>query len=571
MRLGTRVPDPRFAVRRPKGHVKVQLIDPHAGGKGSWRGRVVDEVEKENYFNQTLLEHAVWASQRMVTTFNDFDAAYPRVKLNTDTLVESSVRGGSEGGYLPMPMFGICCYNRTDAENEDEIAGTINQPIVAWGTRTSGSTTADGTRGTLNTGESSHRYDNDGVNQDRIVIDWQTNQGNGTFQSVSLYSPYSTGRHVCRGPVERVRIADDQATSHWPGAFKLPAGGLVAGRAIWSTEATRMFLFKTEPDTYVLNNQYLTIGATNGLLAMDSADYELDVNGNGQPLYSSPYTVGKGFRVTGCQVGNNIYMLVHCSDASYRVKAFQYSDGAWVGEFLPSGVTWGGSIHQGDITHDGSNFWVVAGTSAGMYRLDGSWAVNATVDLSAVIPDDSNGAAYGIEYDPDDGNFYVNTTAGLIKVDSSGNLIYDYGYVHDPGAWSPGNSTYYPWKGMMDATLQHNGIDEDTSQRRTWDVPNWIPGQSYGLNLQTSGARPGLWVAGPGAQQEDTNSPYSAYAAETHVDQCYRLDLTNAASRVLLPSPVTKTSSYNMKMTYTIDFPPIMTEALGWSAAGVVV
>lgn len=174
----------------PTGTVKFQMMDE--------RGKVIDQEEAPNFISKTWKAHA-----RAVLRQRWMQFGYNRQFIGnltaaaTDTITPFS--------WASTPLFAadaICCWNDTTVEDSVN-EHTPNIPatgIIAWASRWP-IASPTGRRGSVD-------IVNSLVNDTTVrhIFDWNTSQGNGTFQSVGWLRMGAPGAHLLSGGTQhRVR------------------------------------------------------------------------------------------------------------------------------------------------------------------------------------------------------------------------------------------------------------------------------------------------------------------------------------------------------------------------------
>jgi len=513
-----------------QGNVTVDLIDPLAGGKGSWRGKVIQREEGHNFLGKMWEERAKWEQQRLWTFL------HPNVSLDTYGI-----------SYNAQPIFPaeFCAFWNDATAESASTERSVNKSLVGFASRWPvGSPT--GKRGVVNLTESV--FDSTGS---KWVFDWTTSQGNGTFQSVgwTRVDPSFNGGEAMM--VQWPEVGFVRVTPAVNGVY-------YSGGCAWDGT-----LFYS-----IVPSSASTSSATYRIQSFPAA------GGNGTtvvniPTSMAPAGINGGFRTRGlAKSGSDWYI---CGQ-EYLAASFR----AYIGKMNSSGTElwsrlenstsefqYGNTIKYMDVTIDGSGYPWVIGDNAVMYKLsptDGTIVTRVPLNLSTSATYED---ACGIAWDSTDGNFWVNLSKGLVKVDSSGNLVgpaWAYGAAGYGGGYSSetatspfsGTATWYASRVNETYTLTNAGLSQSTSEMFYTDWPSYIEGPSCYASYWVGGAlvmKGGEPWGGYGVSTNSNGS--SAYPSLLGITP---MRGNNLASRMRLSSPVTKTSSNALKVTYTFTF-----------------
>ena len=489
------------------GHVVVDLIDPDAGGAGSWRGKVVQREEQDNFVSQLWLERAKWEQRALWSYANP-------VKTN-------NALGFSPQEMPILPAEMIAAWNDASAENaNDEIA--VQKPIVAWASRWPiGS--PSGKRGVVNITESEWKD-----TQTKWVFDWTTSQGNGTFRSVGFTR---IDKSVNGGEATLLRYPEFDFIRMTPtnsGSTSYESGLYWDGSLFYTIE------YVSSPVGYRVASFSSSGGATTAVVTIPST---IAVN--------SQY-------VRGLEKSGTDWYIVGGTNSTYNAgnPTIGLMNAAGVQQWRRTETTIT-DVYR-DVTVDGSgNPWVVTGTT--MRRLSTADGTIAATVTPAYGPTN----LYGIAYDATDGNFWLFCSAtGFVKVDSSGTVVgpcWGVNYTSDT-ATSPlsgtayvngtqnyeGYNRYYNYGSSLYSGLQeYRAGDTYPTNWTTGSVTNGISsGSTSGAPLAVKSGE--LWTA-----------RRSGVAGTTHATA---IRGRNLGSRTRLDNAVAKTSSNALKITYTFTF-----------------
>jgi hypothetical protein len=480
-----------------EGHVIVELIDADTG-------RVVQREEGDNFISLQAIKVAKWWQRFMWGWFNP---------------VEVNNAFGLRPTDMPwFPATHLAAWNDASAEapsTEDR----VNAEIVAWASRHPvGSPT--GKRGVVNISESELTDAHS-----KWVFDWVTSQGNGTFQSVGwtrLYEP-APSPPMGRFPEEDfITFTPTGGTADSMGGVALCFDGTV-----WNVARNN------GASAYTVCSAPAAGGALTDLFTPGTWFKAY----NGMPL--------RGITRLGTD-------FILCGGNQGQGPLARLSRHTLAG---PGTQTWarteaGNTYDYRGVTVDGSsNIWT-AGSDGIMRRHS-----NADGTITASVTPTGFTGLTGIAFDSSDGNFFITGTYGgvesLAKVNSSGTVV---GFVlayyatsqQFPASTSPYAGNYYipqngpaePFVWQPSGTTVNNGAY--VSRTPAKDCDSWGVGTiSYRGDLALKAGEP--WVA-------VTNSPDNGPRNASPIRG------GSLGTRVLLGSPVTKTSSQNMKITYQFTF-----------------
>lgn len=459
------------------------------------RGRVVQREEAENFISLQSQQVAKWWQRFMWGMFNP-------VEVN-----DSLGRAPSQMPWFPAQHIAAW----TDASAEVPATETaVRGDVIAWASRHP-IASPSGKRGNVDTALSEFK---DAYS--KWVFNWTTAQGNGTFQSVGwtrIDEP--TGAPALGGnPGSNVILVTNAGTA---GPAGYPTGTLYWDpvTSLWNT------VEHISGGTYRIVSVPAAGGATTTLCTLPAAAW-----GNPFPLCGIA-KIGTDWIVAGgISPGNTTGYLRRYNSSGAQVWAASLS--------VTHSPFW-------DVTIDGSgNPWTVANDGKMRKHNPADGTVTSTVTPAAAL----GNSLYGIAYDPADGNFWVLSRA-LIKVASDGTQVASTigSFSNSPG--STGVTSQAPFAG-------------------SYNVPASSPHEAFYLTAWDSTVRTGSIIY-------RGNSPTPNYGCLTMKDTALFMggsrgvptgaSLISPAeaagslgSRSRLASPVTKTASQAMKITYQLDF-----------------
>jgi hypothetical protein len=385
-----------------------------------------------------------------------------------------------------------------DAANEDR----IRSQIVGWASRHPvGSPT--GKRGVVNITESLATETNS-----KWVFDWGTSQGNGTFQSVGWTRiDEGTGTPMIRYPEDDILSFTANGTFSGTGAF------------MWDAPTSAWLAIESVGSNQSKIASYPAAGGTSTLVVT-------------LPASIWGYNGSTGLPDGLAKLGTDYIIAGHTS-SNFSMVARHTSAGA---------ITWQktGTVNTAgfrDVTIDGSsNIWVacIDGAMRRLSSADGS--ILATVTPTGIT------SMTSITYDPADGNFWIDGSGanhrGYLKVDSSGNIV----------GYPMGN---YQTDQSVNSTAPFTG---------TYLVQKAASRENIGVALYTSGGTVTIQRIGTGASgtclsiKDGTLYTVALVAAGGGLSKLSPVRGGNLGSRTRLSSPVTKTASQTLKITYQFNF-----------------
>ena len=476
-----------------QGLVTVELADERTG-------RILHRDTAENFISLQSIEAAKWYQRFLWGAFNP---------------VESTDSYGAQPSHMPwFPTQHIAYWNDATAES----SGTedhIKSDLVGWASRQPvGSPT--GKRGVVNVTESLF-----GASSSKWVFDWNTSQGNGTFQSVGFTRVDETNGF----PVARFPETDFLS-------FTPAASGISEAPIWWDSTASQWMTVEAVSSSAANVIQYAAGGGAIGGTVMAFPGSTWGTNG------STPGNA-KGI----ARIGTDIVTAGYGS--SVTAKLTRHTSAAAV-VFVATSFGLG-SVQFLDVTIDGSGkIWTAC--SDGKMRMHNATtgAIEATI-TPAIAPTSIN----GIAYDPADGYFWVTLTISgvarsVTKIDSSGNTIGPFFSVKTaqtavsttaPFAgglyYVPPSSVYeyveYQWYSA------NNGGTGNIVARTPVTASSWSGG--FQLAMKGSDLFAGGYVVGA-----------------TGLTRASKVKGGTLGTRALLGSPVTKTSAQTLKITYQFNF-----------------
>lgn len=492
----------------PRGLVTVELADADTG-------RIAYRETKENFLSAVTTEFAEWFQRFMWGAYNP-----------VRTLASTGFDPINPPNYFPAKH--LAYWNESAAEDSAN-ERYVTKPVVGYASRQPlGSPT--GKRGVVNITESelTDTYS-------KWVFDWTTSQGNGTFQSVgwTMISPAAGGNPIGLWPVPGIITLTHSGTN---GSSGYPGYGL------WH-ESSSFYTMDWDSG-----------GSQHRLKSFAEA------GGAGSLVFNVPTTAwqsSSGKRPAGiCRIGTDWYMVGKDSSAGYPRVTKINSSGTQ--QYATNRTDIAGGHGFTDVTTDGT--YLYAACSDGkVYRLvasDGS--ISATITPADLA---SMGPLGGIAWDGTDLYVHASTWRALVKIDTSGNTLgpiagYSSGYE-----WFTATSPY------TGSCLDNVGQNASPAVRANlWSDASGA--QNFAGDLITSAGN-----TAPAATNFDfaVGNVYTGtyYAPLTYkgtdlwaghtttnggVLEASPVTFDNLASRVRLSSPVTKTSSQTLKITYQLDF-----------------
>lgn len=476
-----------------KGLVTVDLIDAHSG-------RVVQREESENFLSLQSLKVARWWQRMMWGAYNP---------------VQTADAYGNKPHEMPwFPAQHLAYWNDTSAEaplTEDRVA----KELVGWASRHPVGSPS-GKRGVVNIAESAFT---DAAS--KWVFDWTTSQGNGSFQSVGW-----TRIHETTGfPI--VRTPDDDQVLITPAAG---TGTSTWGAPLyWDATANLWYLVELVSNAVAPYWRIASAPAVGGTTT--SVCTVLAATWNNAFLHGVT-RLGTDFILSGMQ--SNLPRLARITAAGVQT---------WV-------ATPGASLlYLNDCTIDGSsNIWTAGSDGVARRHSNTDGSVTATVS-PALAPT----ILTAIAYDASDGNFWVMGTVAAVtnqmwKMDSSGNTV---GPLYSLSSSALSVSSTSPFVGTYAipaaAARDHYRLVLNTVSDTPGSVLNPTAARTagvdvIGLTAPTLTVRSGVPVAGGRA----TNN--------FGVNRATAINGGTLGTRSKLTSPITKTSSQTLKITYQFNF-----------------
>jgi hypothetical protein len=495
----------------PRGLVTVDLID--AG-----TGRVLRREEAENFLSLQSIRVAKWWQRMMWGAFCPVETADAYGSLPT------------EMPWFPAQHLGF--WDDAAAESagtEDRVA----KELVGWASRHPVGSPS-GKRGVVNISESAFQDASA-----KWVFDWATSQGNGTFQSVGWTRvDETTGFLIPRWPEDDGVLFTNLGTTAW---------NTVNNPLWWDTTASLWNLTEAIGTNlgYRVMSAALGGGATTSIVDIPNTHWR---NEN-----TSAPTFG---HLNGiARIGTDFILCGYVYSGGNQPKLTRHTVAAaqtWT-RVEPTLI----GTRYSDCTIDGSaNIWT-AGTDGVMRRhsnADGTITASVTPVVAPTVLE-------GIAYDSTDGHFWVSgTVAGLAKqvwkVDSSGNTVapaYSLrlaeltvvstapyaGTYYLPGAAAREPYTVQPYRNNA-VTAAGSVIWRNPTRKPTSSLGPWCMGSPTTLAVHSGEP----WVAGRSSTTDGLGGCSWASA----------LRGGTLGTRALLGSPITKTSSQTLKITYQFNF-----------------
>lgn len=466
-------------------------------------------------------------------------------------------------GRIPWrtPNNWIAAWNSSSAEDSanEHMVITDGAGLIAYASRIPQGSPA-GKRGVVNVTDSSW-----GENIEVMVFDWPTTAGNGTFQSIGWCdvsdTPTNYGVPALRPSlVQRLYYYTDNLASHLSAAHDFGSWGIDLSGNLVNVCST---LSGTSISCMKIPSADVGSGFTIDPFGGAERNYSPTVpwsNVSISGISSRPYAqfIGEyGGYYWVCSGGNNGHL--------FKVNK---TTGALVGSLTVMGGTASGrasgTIMGSDafVTHssEGSKVW--------RYDLSsGTPSLTATINISWPGYMSANNGSYCLTNDGTD--IYLSSTYGIFRIDTSGTVWghtgaskLGSGRVSMTGS-APYTGTFYTlgnqfFEGIsMSRTIAYSGTNAATMNTALADLsykrsaPGTFPGSGISSNLSIPSI---LYMGG---KLYGTCDPDSDDGVDNIL--CGYAELGwNMASRVLLGSAVTKTSSNTMKITYQTTLPSIV-------------
>lgn len=497
----------------PKGHVKVELMND--------RGKVVERQEGHNFISK------LWA----ITAYSWQRYAWGYYAYNLTT-TENNINSLGSVSPITFPNHHIACWNDSSAESPttEHMLRPDGQGIVAYSPKFNVPINT-GRRGMVNTTTSSW---ND--SSESMIYDWVTTAGNGTFQSVgytSIQGGGDKGLHLIRpSPYDRKYV-------------RVNATALsVFGNA--SYNSTGRFTAVDSSGTMILPIMLQTGAFSLGLLEIGPSEWNAGMTPNvfGASVKDVSYTATGGLQPGGVGVwyapcfageyGGYWWFICAAYSGNPRIFRVHKTTKAIDKVFtLPDG---GSNVHSGVVL--GSDMYIVNGTATdpSIRRVD---LVGGTPSITATInPTYGNFTGTYGSITTDGTDLYLDGTT-ILKINTSGTILQVLGKFLST-MQDEGSGARTPGLGVGEAGTTNARFNTSFSSF-SGDAT------AYGVH-QRSGYASLFWANGV------LNTQGSAY-----INNAYTISVAevgfNLGSRILLPSPMTKTSSQTMKITYTVTMP----------------
>lgn len=543
-----------------KGRVTVEILDE--------RGRVCSRQEAPNYVNQSLFDRFVQVSQRIPFAAGvTFDTA----NVTNDPIYQRDPR------ILPgFPFETLACWSDSTAEDNTDVHPWGN--LIAWAHRwpQASPTTRQGI-----ISPSLCTVDEDSV---KLVWEWTTTNGNGTFQSVGFRRlvPFAiTGdpilwdyvRHARRlytstGWVVHANALSSnpyvsfsgQSPTNMPTYYDSATGDLVAvadctgGRRLIRCPVT-------------LSGKQYAVGT-----AVDSSATAIAAGLGGDAVAATTRLI-MGITRLGAS-GDWIGVGCTGTTTARRPTIRRVTPAGSVSYTNANGATFTGESTFFDVTYDGTNLWAVGynvtGPTSRLYRIDpatGNVSATVTVTPPDKLPTFDTATTFitGMEWDAANSCLWVLTRDGYIfACDTSGNPL---GAVYSTAA-QPSNFTLgAPYSTTIKINQGRSNSSEDgwrmipsdsgdgTNLTSPWatsvfgaavgDVVSPVSG-SGGLGGRLITMDGNIWRHLLGTSGAQNTIAMWAFASVDEEAQFF--------SRSLLGSPAVKNSTQTMRISYTITF-----------------
>lgn len=573
-------------ITRPKGRYTIEIFDADTGD-------LEDVRTVDNYISPVYEQHIAglqyippWMRMGLPNNSAVLYSNVSQVSNINPFTAQGGARLWNPYAVPAVPFDSLIITDDPTAEDTDET--WLCGRVVAWANRFKRTVPASGQEGLIN--ESECALSNNGLTH-KTVWDFTTQQGNGTFQTLGIGSVLSmSGNWNGRG---------EQA--FWTAAG--PRSILMGSRAPrWGSSAP-----------YGINSNIWIEGTTAYWAGPDSDSASANVIIYSSPIAdimaapahaTDPFTLdASGTPTTVCDsglnFGNNSTSLPACNTSLATialtrlgptgdfVMAYQGGSGSSVTTTIRRFTAAGALVYSvaplpsttapvrnPGLIYDGANLYFAgwAGEAVrrtNVYRLDpATGAVSATIPVPGGIEISSSTYGAGMAFDGTD--LILSTDIGFVKMSTAGALVapYCYGQPLSPASsgtavtpWATGSSY---WKS---AGRQDTGVVTPVIL-----LPENVSTGTLGANLNASGvlgeinntARTGaaagslamtsmlfyagkLWIyCGLAVNSELDANGTGALIAVTGA---------NMLSRAVLDSPVAKTTSQNMKITYELTWP----------------
>lgn len=591
MTVETIAPVAAERIARPKGRYTVELFDAESGV-------LVETRQLDNYISP-LYELAMAGLQ--------YNQQWFRAGLANNSVVyfpESSMSTGVTtnwlGGFLknlrlwnPMaspalPQDALIITDDDSAEDTDET--WLRGNLVAFASRWKATVAASGQRGLINEGECT--ITNNGATH-KTVWDFTTQQGNGTFQTLAIGSMVDhdnttkAAYWTAAGPVSIVmdermpylgssnpygcasNVWSDGTTLYW---LASDTNSTVGNLRVYSSPIADVFgaaAHASEPFALDAGTAAPTMVCDTGI---DTAGTPSSNSSTPNPLVSHRLglcRIGTTGDFVMVYTGHNSGSSASAQGRNVTIRRFT-SAGSLVWSTTPLTVSTVNINGGAGVVYDGTNLFVCGSpgddTMAGnIYRIDpATGALSATIALPAgVLVDNTFGMAW------DGTNILLGTNVGIIKLDTTGVPVSPYNYgmplqIRDTStAVAPWTTTAGDYGSIgrrgTGVTPVRIGIDEGFQTFPDFTTSAGVFGEMNQFTRASDPSAASLAVRGMTVHNGKLwlLTCFSCHPDFAPSGACAFIGVTgaNMQSRAVLDSPVTKTSSQNMKITYELTWP----------------
>lgn len=534
----------------PQGHVDVQLFDER--GRECYRDGGDNFVSRLWAVSSRSFQRLMWSNWNLNPQRTSIDGR-ATVGQTTPNVNVSPIM---------FPNNVVAAWNDATAEdavNEHRVA-TDGQGIVAFASKFPFGSPA-GARGAVNI--SSSHCDQDNMVE---VYDWPTTAGNGTFQSVGYTSVYlsnqTNGRLLLRPSI------DQRAYGYYNGDL-----ATLLGNALYTAygsgnldAAGDLINFVARSDTFAFSCLKITSSDLLSGLTYDSA-------GAAEKSITPTVVWSGATKPTGLNSGAPKFLG---ESGGYYWASYSTSSTTWsicrvnktTGAFdrvvaLPTGGN-GTQIPCGIVV--GNDLWIQDTGSGGtgiarLLRYD--LTANPPTLSATVTPTwPSTSPSHYLKLMCHNGTdlWLWDTYWGLVKMNTSGTPLAFWGTYVGATLFADVSTAPYASASRNTSGLSH--YEADTVYKAGAESASGLPG---------SGGNPGHYKSSSSAGILDNVTGHSMFMAYGEpvfnygyspgaVSACYGWSPVgyNLGSRVLLGSPITKTSGNTMKITYTVTLPDLI-------------
>jgi len=578
--------DPR-SIDKPVGVYTIELLDD--------RGRVKERVVKHNYISPAYYNSVV-EGQSLPDWIGMGVANNSSVYLPNNAQSSASHLGNllaptrlwNPYGRPSVPMDALFC--TTDDTAEVDTDHWLRGIPIAFGTRWKATVAASGIRGQINEAESTIT---NGGQTFKTVWDFTTQQGNGTFQTLGIGSPANSLSvpRVWTGAGPRTILFNslaprgyldqsiqsnlyvDGATTYWVGWEDTTTNGDVN---IYS--APTADIFSAPP--HATDPHLLDASGTPTLVVDTGVNWTANPGGNGAVAF--PWNVGQvgvariaggDFVIAG--TGLNAGSSTSAAGRNIAVRRVTAA-GSLVYSALPAIPVSTININGAGVglAYDGTWLYVCATGDATyaskVYRIDpADGSLSATIDIPAQY-----GTVAGAGMCFDGTNLLIQTTFGICRMTVGGTPVSPYCYgvplagEIDETAVSPWSTTSQLYgtrtRGFAGLTVDQRLVVQDANGNLQSDSgASMMTGELWGQTINSPQPTVRGMVVHDGKLWLVASIMASTAFAATGSGGLIAVTGSNCFSRTVLDTPITKTTSQNMKISYEVTW-PIHDPAVNW-------